>query len=282
MTGARGATVPFYIVVPTVATAKDKVPGVVLLHGKGGRAEDMLIAAQYLSTIGYASLIPEIVGHGARRDPQKPVQMFGGDPMVLRESILESVQDIRRTLDVFVTQPEVDAQRIGLMGYSLGAILGSITTAVEPRLRTAVLIVGGGNWKILLGQSQERDAQKMRDSGILNNTDISPLAVIDPVNFAAHISPRPVLFINGNRDTIIPKASAQALIDAAKEPKKQMWLDYDHNIPPQIVAVSMREWLDENLKKSTAPLPASSPATQNSTGSASQTTVVETPAAMAS
>lgn len=248
MRGARGTTVPVYVLLPSIASANSKVPGVILLHGKDGRAEDMLIAAQFLATRGYASVIPEYVGHGARRDPARPVQMFGGDPIVLRDSIIESIQDVRRALDLLVAQPEVDAERIGLMGYSLGAIMGSITTAVEPRIDTAVLVVGGADWKTLLTQSTERDAAKWRAGGEEQKAALSLLEPIDPKNFAAHIAPRPVLMINGTQDRIIPRAAAESLFEAAKEPKEQIWLEYGHLIPPTVVAVPMQEWLDDKLK----------------------------------
>ncbi|HEX8236803.1 MAG TPA: dienelactone hydrolase family protein [Abditibacteriaceae bacterium] len=252
MRGARGATVPVYILLPSIASANSKVPGVVLLHGKDGRAEDMLIGAQFLATRGYASVIPEYVGHGTRRDPANPVQMFGGEPQVLRDSIIESIQDVRRALDLLVAQPEVDATRIGLMGYSLGAIMGSITTAVEPRIDTAVLIVGGADWKTLLTQSQERDAAKWRAGGEFKESAIELLEGIDPKNFAGHIAPRPVLFINGTQDKIIPRAAAEALFEAAKEPKEQLWLEYGHMLPPTVVAVPLQEWLDDKLKSASA------------------------------
>jgi dipeptidyl aminopeptidase/acylaminoacyl peptidase len=272
MRGTQGGTVPVYILLPSVASENTKVPGVVLLHGKGGRAEDMLIAGQFLATRGYASVIPEYVGHGARRDPAKPVQMFGGDPVVLRDSIIESIQDVRRALDLLVAQPEVDGTRIGLMGYSLGAIMGSITTAVEPRIDTAVLVVGGADWKALLTQSTESDAAKWRASGEAKESALALLEPIDPKNFAGYIAPRPVLLINGTQDKIIPRSAAEALFEAAKEPKEQMWLEYGHLIPPTVVAVPMQEWLDDKLKSVVAPGTATTP----------EVSSAKVPAAMAS
>lgn len=254
--GARGATVPAYVILPTAASARQKVPGVVLLHGKGGSIEDMVVAAQFLAAQGYASLIPEIVGHGARRTANSP-SLFGGKPEPLREGLLESIQDIRRALDYFVAQPEVDARRIGLMGVSLGAIMGSITTAVEPRIATCVLVVGGADWRVLLAQSQEQDARRRREQGgTPTPEELALLEAVDPKNFAGHIAPRPALLINGRKDDIVPGDAARALFAATKEPKKQIWLDADHFLPPTEVATLLLDWLDTHLKTGTRKLTA--------------------------
>ena len=246
--GARGATVPLYVMLPAAASAQQKAPGVVLLHGKGGSIEDMVVAAQYLAAQGYASLIPEIVGHGARRTADSP-SLFGGKPGPLRDGLIESIQDIRRALDYFVAQPEVDARRIGLMGVSLGAIMGSITTAVEPRIVTCVLVVGGADWRVMLAQSQEPDARRRREqSGAPTAKELALLDDVDPKNFAGHIAPRPALLINGRKDDIVPGDAARALFAAAKEPKKQIWLDSDHFLPPTEVATLLLDWLDTHLK----------------------------------
>ncbi len=254
--GARGATVPAYVIVPTTASARQKAPGMVLLHGKGGNIEDMIVAAQFLAAQGYASLIPEIVGHGARRTANSP-SLFGGKPEPLREGLIESIQDIRRALDYFAAQPEVDARRIGLMGVSLGAIMGTITTAVEPRIATCVLVVGGGDWRVLLAQSQEQDARRRREQGgAPTPEELALLEAVDPKNFAGHIAPRPALLINGRKDDIVPGDAARALFAAAKEPKKQIWLDADHFLPPTEVATLLLDWLDTHLKSTARKLNA--------------------------
>ena len=68
-------------------------------------------------------------------------------------------------------------------------------------------------------------------------------AFIDPVNFAGHISPRPVLMVNGTEDMIIPKACAEALHQAAGEPKKIIWYDGGHlGVPPDVVQTIV-QWL---------------------------------------
>lgn len=243
--GSRGATVPAYYIVPQGSSAQAKLPALVLLHGKDGRIEDMVPFAFLLAARGYASIIPEVVGHGARKNG---VPLFNPDPVKMRDGFIQSVGDIRRSIDVLQTRPEIDANRIGLLGISMGAILGTMTAATDERLKTAVLIVGGGDWQTIERKSQERFARDRRKIGDLTPEETAVMDDIDPKNFAAHISPRPLLMISGKRDTIIPPDSARILFEAAREPKKQIWVDSGHLIPPADAALPTLSWLEENLK----------------------------------
>ena len=71
------------------------------------------------------------------------------------------------------------------------------------------------------------------------------LADIDPLTWVSYISPRPVLFVNGTKDTIVPKAAADALISAAKEPKTVYWDDVGHTIAP-LRFTTVLQWLLKN------------------------------------
>lgn len=245
--GAQGDTVPAYIVLPSGASETNKAPAVVLLHGKGGRAEEMLVAAQFLATRGYASVLPEIVGHGTRK-ADGPANLFSGEAQVLRDGVIESVQDIRRSIDLLTQQPEVDSRRIGLMGISLGAIMGSIVTGVDERIQTAVLVVGGGNWPLLLRDSQEGDVRRWRETKTATAEDLKLLEDIDPIHFAPHIAPRPVLMLNGKQDNIVPESAAKALFEALKEPKEQKWFEANHFLPLNETGMAAGAWLDEHLQ----------------------------------
>jgi len=46
--------------------------------------------------------------------------------------------------DYLETKPEIDKERIGYAGGSMGGILGVIFIGVEPRIKAAALIVAGG------------------------------------------------------------------------------------------------------------------------------------------
>lgn len=69
------------------------------------------------------------------------------------------------------------------------------------------------------------------------------MAHVDPVNFAGHISPRPVLLVNGTQDAIIPREAAEALQAAVGEPRQIIWYEGGHvEMPPDVLMVVL-SWI---------------------------------------
>ena len=69
-------------------------------------------------------------------------QLQGG-PNLLRELVTQRALDVRRGIDFLESRPEIDRERIAFYGLSMGADEGPIVGAVEPRMRTLVLVAGG-------------------------------------------------------------------------------------------------------------------------------------------
>lgn len=108
---------------------------------------------------------------------------------------------MRRTLDALADHPELDSSRLVYAGFSMGAILGALFCADDPRPRAAALALAGGG--------------------------IGP-AEVDPAAHIARFSPRPLLFVNATRDQVIPRKATEALFEAAGDPKQIVWFDSDH------------------------------------------------------
>ena len=60
-----------------------------------------------------------------------------------KEIVTERTLDVRRALDYLESRPEIDHDKIAFYGLSMGAEEGTIVGAVEPRLRTLVLVAAG-------------------------------------------------------------------------------------------------------------------------------------------
>ena len=64
--------------------------------------------------------------------------------------------------------------------------------------------------------------------GVLSGLLLRP---VEPLRFVASISPRPLVMINGAEDEQVPRRNAELLFAAAREPKKQIWLESKHVRP---------------------------------------------------
>jgi serine/threonine protein kinase len=118
------------------------------------------------------------------RAARRPGRGYRGDAAVA-DTTIARVKDFGRVLDFIEARPDLDRDRIGYYGLSLGAFTGVVATAIEPRVKASVLLGGG---LLLSSQSPE----------------------IDPFNFAPHVRAA-TLMINGRRpslDDSAPRAYA--------------------------------------------------------------------------
>jgi DNA-binding winged helix-turn-helix (wHTH) protein/dienelactone hydrolase len=144
-----------------------------------------------------------------------------------RESALAWHRDLRIVLDYLETRPDVDVQRAGFLGTSIGSFGQGISLALEPRLKAAVLI----------------------SSGLIRVETPHPLA--DMVNYAPRITV-PVLMINGRMDHIFPyETSQRALLDLlGTDSDKKDHITYDgghYQYGRNSVARNVTDWFDRHL-----------------------------------
>jgi dienelactone hydrolase len=142
----------------------------------------------------------------------------------LRQMGLQRAQDLRRAVDYLESRPDVDRSKIAGYGLSLGAQLMPVFLAVEPRLKTGVLLSGG-----------------------FETWTIPP--EIDPINFAPRVH-QPVLMVNGREDFDLPYTTAQIPLFKmlGSVDKQHVVLEGGHMPPkPQLVYKEILDWLDKHL-----------------------------------
>jgi uncharacterized protein len=220
--GLPGETVPALLTCPLEVGPSRAC--VIFLHGIGQDKSAIKIIARAFAENGFSVAAFDQYGRGDRAlDEAGPIERL----FALRKRGALTVIETRRLIDYLNTREDIDSDRLYLCGASYGAIVGVTAAAFDTRIHAAVLIYGGGNLPLLL------DSQQARESfGValwpLRYVAAWFLAPADPIRHVAGIAPRPVLFQNGTRDTIVPASSAQALFEAAKEPKEIIWYDSDH------------------------------------------------------
>ena len=96
---------------------------------------------------------------------------------------------MRCSLDYLGNVAAVDAKRLALVGYSLGAYLALVAAGDEPRCR-AVVLASGGDFP-----EQTPFATLVR-------------AAADPLRFVRRLAGRPLLMVNGRFDRTIKASQA--------------------------------------------------------------------------
>lgn len=100
-------------------------PALAIMHGWGGNAGTMLPLAGPLHRAGYTLLLFDARCHG-RSDADD----FASLPRF--------AEDLQNAVDWLAQQPEVDPERIGCIGHSVGAGAALLTAARDPRTAAVV------------------------------------------------------------------------------------------------------------------------------------------------
>jgi dienelactone hydrolase len=155
----------------------------------------------------------------------------------MRDRFVNTVIDIRRVVDWAQSQPDIDPQRIALIGFSISALVASVAIANEPRLAAAVLVMGGADLhEILATCNQEVQAARERILAHFGwsldqyKRALEPaLAGINPARFAGMADPSRILMIEAGYDTCVPKSSRERFWRAFGRPERITY-QYDHRV----------------------------------------------------
>ncbi len=220
--GLPGERVPALLTLPP--NTGEPAPCIIFLHGIGQRGSFLEDIAGPFVEAGYAMASFDQYTRGSRKLVDASAV---GHARAFRERAAKTVIETRRLADYLVTRPDIDPERIYLMGASYGAITGSTAAAFDPRFKAVVLVYGGGDLRHLLG-SPTTSRELGWAAPLLTGIARWYLAPADPIRHVADIAPRPLLMQNGREDSVVSPAAAQALHDVARDPKTLVWYDGDH------------------------------------------------------
>lgn len=189
---------------------------IILCHGLGGNRTGMLPQAVLLAEHGYGSLLFDFRAHG---ESEGEMVTFG----------YAEADDVLAAVDYLLARPDVDPQRIGILGGSMGA-----ATAIRAAARSTHL-------KAVVAESaftslEDEVASSFRAISGLPAFPFAPFTVafaqrktglrisaLRPIDDIPSIAPRSVFLIHGIADDLIPAEQGLRLYEAAGEPK-ELWI----------------------------------------------------------
>lgn len=234
----RGERLPALLLAPV---SRARVPAALLLHGYTSHKERMIESVgRALLPLGVASLALDLPLHGERegsldaRAKRSPIELLRQWRMALEET--------RLAIRWLAAHDGIDADRIGIVGYSLGSFVSVITAAAEPAVRAILLAAGG-------------DLPTDLPFGALVR------ASADPLRAVRTLEGRPLLMINGRLDRTVRPDQAERLFAAAREPKELRWYSGGH-WPPASEIDAAAQWLAIRLSAPRLHAPSPRPASR--------------------
>jgi len=151
-----------------------------------------------------------------------------------REAI--NIVDISRLVDWAEARNEIDAARIGLIGFSRSAVTASMVAVNEPRLAAIVLVMGGAHPHRILatcdgdvGRPRDKILQRFGWTASDYEKAIEPFfRSIDAANYPGRADSSRILIFDSHKDECIPRDARDDLWEALGRPARISFL-YGHN-----------------------------------------------------
>lgn len=235
-----GALVPIrirgYMARPAVIAGKR--PGIVLAHGLGGAAMESqatgLAALTGAVVIAYTGpgggTVPENTSEGRASGYDNGMRMFDTIPDVRGAWFWGHAVAAMRAITCLVGRDDVDAAKIGMTGYSAGAVATLTVAGVDDRLVAAVPLSGTLAWDVATSSPSAWQHTLLRQAGL----DItSPrwaelMELLAPGELLANTDAA-VLMVNGTTDEFFPVAAHVATYDALPASRRTSFVgNFDH------------------------------------------------------
>lgn len=227
-------------------SAKGKRPAVIVLHGTGGSARAMLPFMKEIADRGMIAVAVDARYHGQRAGGLKGAKAYHAAILKAWRTpagkahehpfFYDTCWDLWRLLDWLETRPDVDAKRIGMIGFSMGGIQTYLAGAVDERVRVAVPAIALQSFRWGLEnekwQGRARTIQSVHDAAARDlgreKSDAATCREVwkkilpgitgafDCPSMIRLFAGRPLLILSGTKDANCPYEGAKLAIEAAR------------------------------------------------------------------
>ncbi|WP_054028432.1 dienelactone hydrolase family protein [Bacillus sp. FJAT-28004] len=221
LSATPGLSFAAYVLIPS--DVKGPLPSVLALHGHGYGSREIVgllkdgspdlaepgihqhFAVQLVKR-GMVVIAPDVIGFGQRRleadlalnpDVSSSCYRLSTQLMMLGKTLTGlRVTEALKTFNYLSTRKEVDANRIGLMGFSGGGLIGFVTAVLEARI----------NATVLTGFANTVQDSIFAVHHCIDNYTPSLLVHAELPELIGLIAPRPLFLESGENDPIFPMA----------------------------------------------------------------------------
>jgi dienelactone hydrolase len=225
-----GTRVYGYLLVPP---GSGKRPAVVFGPGAGGDRTELLTQAAWLAARNVVTLTLTPPSSTVTTTPTTAAGLIAQ----ARQVTVDDVIAVRRAVDLLQSLRSVDADRIGYLGWSLGAKTGTFVAASDPRVKALVLLSAGAD---------ELSAFVAHAPRAVRSKARRVLGSVDPIRYVAWAKPGSLLLEDGSKDEVVPHAALLNVTRAAPHGTDVRWYGAGHALN----GVAYRdafEWLAKKL-----------------------------------
>jgi dienelactone hydrolase len=271
-----GGGLPVWFLVPRNHRAPG--PAVVAVHGHGTGVNEIMGLgpdgrersgppgyqrdfALSLVRRGFVVAAPELLGFGARREPEDVLRGPGENScralstwcLMLGTTLIgQRVLDVIRTVDAISARPEVRGARVGVFGISGGATAALMAACVDVRIAAAALS----------GYVSSFRSSVLAIEHCICNIVPGIVADTEMVDVALGIAPRPLVLEMGRHDPLFPfEAASQAGVvirrgyERLGVPERFMVDDFEggHEVSGRLAFDFLHRWLQEPFARELGP-----------------------------
>jgi predicted esterase len=153
---------------------------------------------------------------------------------------MEEVVNIRRAMDLLLSQSGIDPKRFAYVGHDFGGMYGILAGSLDQRPTHYVIMAATPrfpDWYLYLPKLE----------GESREVFIRQMAEIDPITHVPNLSPAEVFFQFATDDFHVPKERAEEFFSAAKDPREMKWYEAGHGLNED-ATLDRKAWLKQKLR----------------------------------
>jgi len=252
-------------------------PTLLSLHGWGGNKMRTAWDTKVFTDKGYLVVAVDAYGKGERWTPAFARLLKEAPPKAMPRAIVQTVRDLPKVVDYLLERDDVDKERIGLVGGSMGGAEAVLAAATEKRVKAYVAVAT----PLTFVEWATRRRSEGELGGVApEDAFLKELEEADAMAAPEKFYPTALLFVHNKNDVIVPPEGAYNLYKRLvpfyrDQPERLQWKSFDHTALPKDREVTTRdrwathteggeegkaaivEWFERYLKGETATGPKS-------------------------